>query len=295
MDACTLSPEACDKRGAGFRAACGAASDFGRAAIGRWYVRGHVPDRHRRASARAPCRSPLPSRRARRRRDLRPRRRPHDLAALAGDPAHWRGRIAATQYCTHTVSPVLAVSGAHPVEATAWPVRDEERPHAVVIVVRLSSGALAMTRHGFLQGDQGSHWSWMSVRGSRGLVESVRSGGDRAWSVRLRRDRWAAGERPAEEERTPAELILGGERVPRMDEGTARIVAAFRATIGRGDPPLVGVRARYRGIARRPGGRGVARAGLAARRRAGAAPASGLTAQPRGQVCTGSLLCMLSR
>jgi hypothetical protein len=36
-------------------------------------------------------------------------------------------------------------------------------------------------------------------------------------------------------------VLLGGERVPRMDEGSARVVAAFRATIERGDPPLVPV------------------------------------------------------
>lgn len=165
---------------------------------------------------------------------------PETVAVLAGDPAHWRGRISPTAYCTHTLSPILAVADAAPVEVSAFPVDgDELRAGAVVLVVRLSSGALAIARHGFLQGEQGSHWSWLSVRGERGLVESLRAGGDAAWSVRLRREPWAARGRPLEELRSAPELTLGGERVPRMEEGTTRVLLAFHATIADGAPPLV--------------------------------------------------------
>lgn len=76
---------------------------------------------------------------------------PADVHALTGDPAHWRGRIAPTEYCTHTLSPVLDVTGAHPVEVSAFGVQPGERPGAVVLVTRLSSGALAVTRQTFLR------------------------------------------------------------------------------------------------------------------------------------------------
>lgn len=147
---------------------------------------------------------------------------PDMVAALVKDPAHWRGRIAPTAYCTHTVSPMLAVTGARPVEVTAFTVNDADPRAAVVLVVRLSTGALAVSRHGFLQGEPDSHWSWMSVRGTRGLAESVRGPGERAWSVRVRTEAWAtANGQTTDDERTPPPLVLAGEAVQRAAEGTA--------------------------------------------------------------------------
>ncbi|MFI9050211.1 Gfo/Idh/MocA family protein [Streptomyces sp. NPDC053427] len=179
---------------------------------------------------------------------------PEDVAALIGDPAHWRGRIPPTAYCTHALSPVLDVTGAWPVEVSAVPVTAQERPGAVVLTVRLSDGALALTRQTFLQGEPDSHWHWFSVRGSRGLAESVRAAGERSWNVRVRRDAWAAPKTAAgqqgahEEELTPPVLRIGDGRaagplrVPRHDEGTAVIVDAFRACMEEGAAPRVGVR-----------------------------------------------------
>ncbi|WP_037771037.1 Gfo/Idh/MocA family protein [Streptomyces sclerotialus] len=173
---------------------------------------------------------------------------PSAVTDLTGDPAHWRGRIAPTAYCTHTVSPVLALTGAWPVEVTAFPADLAGPRSAVVMAVRLSSGALALTRHGFLQGEPDSHWSWLSVRGTRALAESVRAPGERAWSVRVRTEAWAAPDgRTREEERTPPALVLdgagpAGEQVERADEGTVLILQALRDTVERGAPPLVGVR-----------------------------------------------------
>ncbi|GAA2253731.1 hypothetical protein GCM10010145_21970 [Streptomyces ruber] len=168
---------------------------------------------------------------------------PRQVTGLVGDPAHWRGRISPTAYCTHTLSPVLALTDARPVEVTAFRADDAERPTAVVMATRLSSGALALTRHGFLQGEPDSHWSWISVRGTRALAESVRALGDRAWSVRVRTEGWAAPDgRTREEERVPPPFSLAGEPVDRRAEGTVRVLLAFRDTVERGRPPLVPVR-----------------------------------------------------
>lgn len=50
---------------------------------------------------------------------------PDAVTGLIGDPGSRRSRIAATAFCTHTVSPVLAVTVAWPVEVAAFPA---ERP-----------------------------------------------------------------------------------------------------------------------------------------------------------------------
>lgn len=168
---------------------------------------------------------------------------PDAVAALIDDPAHWRGRIAATAYCTHTVSPVLALAEAWPVEVTAFSVDESDPRAAVVMTIRLSTGALAVTRHGFLQGEPDSHWSWASVRGSRALVESVRGPGEQAWSVRFRSESWASAEGTTRDDvRVPAPIVLGGETVDRAAEGTALVVQGFRETVEQGAPPLIPVR-----------------------------------------------------
>ncbi|RCV57470.1 oxidoreductase [Marinitenerispora sediminis] len=169
---------------------------------------------------------------------------PETVAALIGDSTHWRGRIAATAYCTHTVSPVLAVTDAWPREVSAFSVDEADPRAAVVMTVRLSTGALAVTRHGFLQGEPDSHWSWLSVRGSRALAESVRGPGEQAWSVRFRAEAWASpGGVTRDEVRVPPPLTLNGTTVERTAEGTVLLLQAFQATMERGEPPLVGVRA----------------------------------------------------
>jgi predicted dehydrogenase len=169
---------------------------------------------------------------------------PRDTAALIGDPAHWRGRIPPTAYCTHTVSPLLDLAGAWPVEVSAFPVGSgDDRPAAVVLAIRFSDGTLALTRHGFLAGETGSHWSWVSVRGARGLAESIRATGEKAWSVRVQTEGWAeAGGLTCEEIRVPGPYVVNDEPIARMAEGTVVVLEGFRATVERGAPPLIPVR-----------------------------------------------------
>lgn len=168
---------------------------------------------------------------------------PDAVAGLIGDPAHWRGRIEPTAYCTHTLSPVLALTGAMPTEVAAFPVDAADPRPAVVMLVRLDNGGLAITRHGFLQGEPDSHWSWFAARGTAGLAESVRAAGDRAWSVRVRKEPWTD---PAgtvrDEEREPAPLFLpDGSLIEPRNEGTVRILEGFRACVEEGRSPLVPV------------------------------------------------------
>mgnify|MGYP000389094238 CR=1 FL=1 len=168
---------------------------------------------------------------------------PDALRDLLGPDVHWRNRISPTAYCTHTLSPVIAITGGQPISVAAHGIGTEERATAVVMVVRMSTGAVAVTRHGFLQGEPDSHWSWVSVRGSRGLVESRRMQGEDAWTIRLRTEPWA---NPAgavrEEGRAPEGLVVAGQKLDPGAEGTVRVLLAFRATLDEGAPPLVPVR-----------------------------------------------------
>ncbi|MEU1955321.1 Gfo/Idh/MocA family protein [Nocardia rhamnosiphila] len=169
---------------------------------------------------------------------------PADTAALIGDPAHWRGRIPPTAYCTHTVSPLLELTGARPLEVSAFPVGPGDgRPAAVVLAIRFSDGVLALARHGFLAGEAGSHWSWISVRGGHGLAESLRAPGEDAWSVRVREEGWARADGQTREEvRVPGPYLVNDEPIDRMAEGTVAILEGFRATVEHGTPPLIPVR-----------------------------------------------------
>ncbi|WP_134325210.1 Gfo/Idh/MocA family protein [Cumulibacter soli] len=169
---------------------------------------------------------------------------PESVDSLIRDSATWRGRISPTAYCTHTLSPILHLTRAWPTEVSAFPVNAEDPRPAVAMAVRLSTGALAIARHGFLQGEPDSHWSWVSVRGSTGLIESSRAAGDQAWDVRLRKEGWTVGQAAAiEEQRSASRIELNGELVERHNEGTVRVLQAFRDTVMAGAPPMVPVRA----------------------------------------------------
>ncbi|MGX6509006.1 Gfo/Idh/MocA family protein [Rhodococcus sp. SJ-2] len=168
---------------------------------------------------------------------------PQDTAALIGDPAHWRGRISPTAYCTHTVSPLLDLTGAWPVEVNAFSIGpDDARPAAVVLAIRLSDGTLAVARHGFLAGETGSHWSWVSVRGSHGIAGSERVTGEEAWSVRVRLEGWAQADGLVREQiRVPDPYVADDEPIDRMAEGTVVVLEGFRATVEHGTAPLIPV------------------------------------------------------
>jgi predicted dehydrogenase len=118
---------------------------------------------------------------------------PGDFARFAPDRGHWRGRISSTHYCTHSIAPVMAITGRFPVAVSAFEIGASEsgRGRAVVEMVRFDDGALLKSLHGFLQGEPPFQWSFLRLHGSRGLLENARRGDARR--VRLRREAWASG------------------------------------------------------------------------------------------------------
>jgi predicted dehydrogenase len=116
---------------------------------------------------------------------------PADLMAMVNDRAHWRARLPATYYCTHSLAPVAAITGIRPVQvsgfvaptasgAEALERARQGRGWAALLVVRLDNGAVFKSLHGFLEGSQPS---WVRIHGDRGLMENLRHGDTRTLRV----------------------------------------------------------------------------------------------------------------
>lgn len=95
-----------------------------------------------------------------------------------GDRHHWRNHNFANFYCTHSLGPMIHITGLRPVSVNGFefPYTDQCRRMgkvtgiAGVEMVRLENGALIRSTHGNLKG----HSYWYSIRGAKGLAESAR-------------------------------------------------------------------------------------------------------------------------
>jgi predicted dehydrogenase len=120
---------------------------------------------------------------------------PADLTWFVNDRAHWRARLPATYYCTHSLAPVTAITGTRPLQVSGFVAPTASGPEALerarrgrgwaaLLVVRLDNGAVFKSLHGFLQASQ---QSWVRLHGDRGLMENLRRGDTRTlrllWDV----------------------------------------------------------------------------------------------------------------
>jgi predicted dehydrogenase len=116
---------------------------------------------------------------------------PADLMSMVTDRAHWRARLPATYYCTHSLAPVAAITETRPVQVSGFVVPTAGDPTALerarqgrgwaaLLVVRLDNGAVFKSLHGFLEGSQ---QAWVRLHGDRGLMENLRQGDTRTLRV----------------------------------------------------------------------------------------------------------------
>lgn len=100
-----------------------------------------------------------------------------------GDPAHWRNNMSAFFYCTHSIGPLIHISGLKPVKVTGFEMPFNNRMARMgakagwgsVIMITLENGAVLKC----LQGVGPSKNSvWFSVYGSLGTAESRRETAD---------------------------------------------------------------------------------------------------------------------
>lgn len=95
-----------------------------------------------------------------------------------GDPDHWRNNMHANFYCTHSLGPIIHMTGLRPVKVTGYEgkmnartVRRGSKSGAYGIeMVELENGGLIKSIHGGLYKNS----VWYSVYGSKGRMESAR-------------------------------------------------------------------------------------------------------------------------
>lgn len=95
-----------------------------------------------------------------------------------GDPLHWRNNMYATFYCTHSLGPIIHITGLRPVSVSGFELPNNARMRAMgrrqglagIELVTLENGALVKSLHGELY----KHSLWYSVYGSLGRMETAR-------------------------------------------------------------------------------------------------------------------------
>ena len=95
-----------------------------------------------------------------------------------GEPDHWRNRLYSTYYVTHSLGPLIHITGLRPVSVIGVESTMNERPLGVgrrgaglgMEIVTLNNGAIVKSIHGELYENS----IWYTVYGSKGRMESAR-------------------------------------------------------------------------------------------------------------------------
>ena len=95
-----------------------------------------------------------------------------------GDPDHWRNNMYATFYCTHSMGPIIHITGLRPVKVTGFEGSKNERNLRVgakyggiaIEMVEMENGGIVKSMHGGVYKNS----VWYSLYGSKGTMESAR-------------------------------------------------------------------------------------------------------------------------
>jgi len=95
-----------------------------------------------------------------------------------GDKNHWRNHMYATFYATHSIGPLIHITGLRPIKVTGFEIPYNQRARSMgklgatagIEMITLENGALLKSIHGDL--DKNS--IWFSIYGSKGRMESAR-------------------------------------------------------------------------------------------------------------------------
>lgn len=110
----------------------------------------------------------------------------HDCTAIwpaitYGDPSHWRNRMYATFYCTHSVGPLLTITGLRPVSVVGFETNLNDTPKQIrmgccrtagIEMVTLENGAVCKSLHGDVKREPASEN--YQIYGKKGMMESRR-------------------------------------------------------------------------------------------------------------------------
>ncbi len=95
-----------------------------------------------------------------------------------GDKNHWRNNMYSTFYCTHSLGPIIHITGLRPIKVTGFESTMNERNLRCgakggqfgIEMVTLENGGIVKSINGFLYKNS----IWYSVYGSKGRMESAR-------------------------------------------------------------------------------------------------------------------------
>jgi predicted dehydrogenase len=110
----------------------------------------------------------------------------HDCSAIwpsitYGEKDHWRNNLYPTFYCTHSIGPMLTITGRRPVQVTGFVTQRNEtvRPLGIksgecagIEILTLDNGAICKSVHGHLKREPGS--VNYEIYGTKGSMESER-------------------------------------------------------------------------------------------------------------------------
>lgn len=165
---------------------------------------------------------------------------------------HWRNWIPATYYCTHSIAPVMYITGTRPVKVNGFAVPyDFDDPTKTshmgrsdlcgVIMCRMDNGAVLKSLHGGLRG----HGNYVRIHGNKGLMENCRHGDKNR--LRVWREPWEKRQgEPRETVYTPDFPVHQGV-AGQAGHGGGDFFTSFHfaEAIRRNEPPYLDV---YRGI-----------------------------------------------
>lgn len=97
-----------------------------------------------------------------------------------GDRNHWRNRMYSSYYCTHSLGPILTITGERPVKVVGFETPNSEYMASLgmgagtsaMILAQMSNGATVKSLHGSLKREPSS--VWYSIYGNKGMMESDR-------------------------------------------------------------------------------------------------------------------------
>lgn len=95
-----------------------------------------------------------------------------------GEKEHWRNNMYSTFYCTHSIGPIIHITGLRPVSVTGFEGLKTERKLRMgckggafgIEMITLENGGIIKSIHGGLYGNS----IWYSLYGSKGNMESAR-------------------------------------------------------------------------------------------------------------------------
>lgn len=129
-----------------------------------------------------------------------------------GDPDHWRNNMYATFYCTHSIGPMLHMTGLRPVSVIGFEGTKTERNMRTgskggsfgIEMITLENGGILKSVHGGLYHNS----IWYAAYGSKGSMESAReaANNDGWYTLHVRYDEYSGQYQPKEETYHPSEL-----------------------------------------------------------------------------------------